>query len=477
MNARASARPGTPRRASRGWPLCLAVCAACAGGPRATEDRAARDPIDGVIEPVMAKLHVPGMGVAIVQGGAVEKLRGYGVASLEWPTPVDATTRFQIASSTKVFTGTLVMLLVQDGKLALDRSVSAYLPDAPAAWQGMTVRQLAAHAGGLPDDVDPALASVADAYAALKGKPLRFPPGTQSRYGTGDFIVLAHAIETVTGQRFDELLRARIFAPLGFTCTSFDHASQEGPVRTADVIGNRATVYRWKGDRQRSARYLYPEYTYASGGLFSCLADLARWAAAMDRHTLLTAESERAMAAGFRIGEQDTGFGVVFSVGELRGRRWFGHSGGPALADVLRLPDEQLTVIVLANQQRLYPNLAARIASELLPPAAPPPAGADADPAGSARLRQVAEQMQTGALDDAAFTSALRAEVVPMLREWGPLQLASLPALDRFVLASERRSDRGRVRTYRAGYGKTNGRWTFTLDDQGRIADLDFAID
>ncbi len=431
------------------------------------------DAVDTFVADVMRKLHVPGVGVAVVRAGKVEKLRGYGLANLEWQTPVAADTRFQLASTTKLFTGTLLMLLVQDGKLALADPIGKYLPDAPPAWKNITIAHLAAHASGIAGNRDDKAATVADAYRAVRARPPAFSPGARSDYGGGDFDVLVHILERVSGQPFVELVRTRVWTPLGLTCTSFDDASQDGLMRTARVIPHRASVYGFVDGQQQLQWFLFPAHTYAMGGAYSCLSDLAKWAQAMDRGTLLTTAGEARAATPFALGDGSAGeFGVVFATGSLRGRRRYGHSGGPALADVVRLPDEKLTVIVLANQQRLNPNLAPTIAGLFLPP--PTIAAlADTQPELTKTLRAVAAGYAAGQLDDAAFAPSVRAELVPELRVWGPVIAGIWPAIDRWTLVDESQSASGSVRRYAAQAGKFSVRWTFTLDDGGRILQVE----
>jgi CubicO group peptidase (beta-lactamase class C family) len=304
--------------------LLLGGCAA-QNPPRAAQNERGgpADPVDAYIHAVMEKNHVPGAAVAIVRAGKVEKMATYGVRDLESEAKVGPDTSFQIASATKVFTATLVMLLVQEGKLGLDDPISKYLPDAPEAWKAITVRHLAAHASGLKDDPEDKLdaaASVAARYEAAKKSPLAYTPGEKSEYALTDYVVLTHILETITGQRFDELLQSRIFRPLGFSCTRFEHATQEGPVRYADVVPRRATTYRFRDGAQQRTWYLYPVHAYAGGGAFSCIKDLARWAVAMDEGTWLTPETQKAAAAAFKLNDgRPGGYGVVFGVSRLRG--------------------------------------------------------------------------------------------------------------------------------------------------------------
>ena len=89
---------------------------------------AAADPVDDIIREQMQVSHLPGVAIAIVDNGRVTKLAGYGQANLEWPAMVDADTRFQLASATKLFTAILLMRSVEQGELSLDDPISRFLP-------------------------------------------------------------------------------------------------------------------------------------------------------------------------------------------------------------------------------------------------------------------------------------------------------------------------------------------------------------
>jgi len=386
-------------------------------------DRLGNERADATIAQVMSRMHVPGMALVVVRDGTVIKESSYGVASLELGVPVTASTRFQIASATKVLTGTLVMQLVQEHVLALDAPVRRYLPDVPPAWDRVTIAQLAAHASGIPDAgilerPESAAGTVEQVTASLAKRPLAFAPGTRAQYGLSDFVVLTRVIETLTGKSFEALLHDR----LGLQCTGFDHVGDDGPTRRADIIPGRVGVYRWEGDHQRSAEYYYPKWAYPSGGAFACAADLARWAVAMDQGKLLSPESERLAATQFELADgRPCEFGVVFTAGTIRGHRVYGHPGGPALADIVRLPDDKLTVVVLANQKTLYPNTASVIAQLYLPRTALP-----------APIREAPELRAT-------------------LERADPAQIAALPPLDHIEQVGENR--------YRATYGEVVMGW------------------
>ena len=114
---------------------------------------AAADPIDDYLAAQMRRNHIPALSVVVVRDGVEVKIRSHGTANLEWESPATPDTVFQLASVTKIFTATALMRLVERGVLALDAPLSKYLADTPQAWQRITVRHLATHTSGLPDDL------------------------------------------------------------------------------------------------------------------------------------------------------------------------------------------------------------------------------------------------------------------------------------------------------------------------------------
>ena len=107
---------------------------------------------------------------------------------------------------------------------------------------------------------------------------------------------------------------------------------------------------------------MFPSWTYPAGGLFSSIEDLSMWAVGLDKHIMLRPEIEEKMwtAAKTRDGKVSP-FGVGWIVADYKGERATGHSGGPALADIVRLPDRKVTAIVLTNQVELRPFLTMKV--------------------------------------------------------------------------------------------------------------------
>lgn len=327
------------------------------------------DRVDDYIRKQMALNHVPGAAVAIVRDGRIAKLQTYGLANLEWQQRVTPDTAFQLASSTKPFTGMLLMRLQEAGRLSLDASIARYLSNTPEAWKAITVRHLADHSSGIPDNVKVKPDATLDDYvAAAAAMPLAHAPGTSSEYGIGGYTVLAKVIEAAAGMPYPQALRQYVTGPLGLRA-DFEYSGGEPNMRSTEVVPKRAGVYDWNDGRHRNFSFHFGPLGYDAGGLLASVSDLAKVAVALDKGSFLRKESMQAMWTPAQLGNGAlNGFGIGWVVGEFNGRKTVGHSGGPALSDILRMPEERATFIVLTNGQKLYPYLAKGVSELFYPP-------------------------------------------------------------------------------------------------------------
>ena len=435
------------------------------------------DGVDDYLRAQMEKNHIPGLAVAIIRDGKIIKLQGYGQANLEWDSRVTTNTAFQLASSTKPMTGTALMLLVQEGKIALDDKISKYLPDSPATWQDISVRHLITHSSGLKDDLSQQkIVTVEDAVKAASALPLNYQPGERSAYGLIDFVVLTRIIEKVTGKKFQDFLRERIFEPLGMTATKFDNATEDGPIRVSDLVKQRASIYSWGGGKQKPFAFLYSSWAYSAGGLYSSASDLSKWVVALDNGKLLSRASLEQMWARQKLNDgKDNSFGIGWVIKTYHGRKTVGHSGGPALADILRFPDEKLTIVVLTNQQRLFPRLAEGVADFFIP--APPLRETrgieDNDEKLTFMLRAVLLDAAQGKVNADLFDSEALKSLVPAFKDFGPVFFSSLDPLQSFVLVEQSTESERRIRRYRTLFGKKPVIWTFVLSKDGKIISME----
>jgi CubicO group peptidase (beta-lactamase class C family) len=333
-------------------------------------DATSADKVDNYLKAEMAKKHIPGLAVAVIRDGRVIRTTGYGLANLEYGAPVTQETVFQIASATKPLTGTALMLLVEDGKIGLDDKITKYLPDLPTAFSNITVRNLASHTSGIKDVLAmPEKPETREqVIKTISPLPVDSAPGEKEAYNLTGYGLLLMIMEKVSGKSFPELLNDRLFKPLGMNSTCFNNSDNRAWARISDVIENRASVYIWEGERQHIYDYFYPSWTYSGGGLFSTASDLAKWAVAIDSGKLLKNSSLEQMWTPVKLNNGKTGnFALGWISDVVKDHKVVGHSGGPALADILRFRDEKLTVIVLTNQRTLEPYLAGEVATFYLP--------------------------------------------------------------------------------------------------------------
>lgn len=214
--------------------------------------RGQTDRVDDYLSAQMVKNHIPAVSVAVIQNGKLIKLRSYGVANLEWNARATPDTAFQLASATKPFTGLLLMKLVEAGKLSLDAPLTTFFPQAPASWQQITVRHLAAHTSGLTDALgSDKLDTVDQIVTAAMKQPLRYEPGARSEYGFTDYVVLTKILEQVAGKPYPLLLRQMLVEPLGLVSTAFNNEQEQGPIRLSDPLPKRADVYLWQRGSQK----------------------------------------------------------------------------------------------------------------------------------------------------------------------------------------------------------------------------------
>lgn len=430
------------------------------------------DPIDDIVRAAMSRSHIPGTAVAVVERGRVVKLAGYGLANLEWQVPVDGDTAFQLASATKIVTGIALMRLVERGKLSLDDPLTTFFPDAPPSWAGIRVAHLATHTSGLDDDLGQPRPQGVDAIvAAAQRRPLLYAPGSEARYGFTDFVVLRALLERVAAKPLPSILEEEIFKPLHLDGPRFAFARNDSPsIRSADIVPHRASIHAWSDGHQRVSDFLYGEPGYGAGGLHASIRDLATLLAALDRGTLLEADSWRTLQTPPLLADgRRAGFGIGWTTRRYRGATVVGHSGGPALADILRVDARQLTIIVLCNQQRYYPLLAEAIADLYLPPAPAAAAIDDARPALTALLRTTLRDAAAARIDGATFERGTANTSFGFLGDFGRALLDAVGPLGTSDLLSDHLDGERRVRTYRLAFAHKTMTWRLETNGAGRI--------
>ena len=297
---------------------------------------------------------VPGACVIVLHQGKPVIRGAFGMADLEQETVTTTATNYRLASVTKQFTATAVLMLMEEGALSLDAPLRKWLPSLPERAAGATLRQLLTHTSGIIDyeDLVPAGRAAplqdADVLRLLESEPRTYyTPGSAYRYSNGGYALLALAVERASGKRFATFLRERIFGPLGMSGTV---AHREGVSRVA----HRAYGYSWiDGDWRRTDQSL-TSAVLGDGGVYSSIDDLAKWDAALYEGRLLRPESlQLAFAPATATDDPATRYGFGWRItGETV---W--HSGESVgfRNVIVRWPRRRLSVIVLTNRNEPEP--------------------------------------------------------------------------------------------------------------------------
>ena len=235
-------------------------------------------------------------GVILVgRGGDIAWQGGFGDAVREWEIANAPDVRYPIASLTKQFTAVLIMQAMQEELLELDQTLGELLPwYTGEARNRVTVRDLLSHTSGIPDTpvvlyTNPSPEAEDARWVAENhcSGALQFDPGTGFDYTNTDYHLLGAVLEAVHGQRFEEIVRARIVEPLALSDTRLARRDEVWARRPVDYVPAengwlRAIPFEW-------------ENWGAAGGLYSTVTDLHRWNQALSRHELLSAETTELM--------------------------------------------------------------------------------------------------------------------------------------------------------------------------------------
>jgi len=355
----------------------------------------------------------PGGILAVLRRGEPCFVQPFGLADVETREPVTRATVFYLASVAKEFTAACVLHAAAAGKLALDEPITKRVPGLPASYAAVRLVNLIEHRGGVPDVYDlaigldlgrEALASNAGALALLRKLPqLDFKPGTRFRYSNSGYVLLAEALGAATQGSLAAYARANLFAPLGMKSAHFS-----GDAELAALPCARS--YRRAGDAWEALELTTG--LVGPGGMWASLDDLARWERAAFEggfgdealrarlvqppvlgpgawlHPTLGAYGAGVMMS------TDRGLAVVRAAGEAFGFQ----------AEILRYPEQELSVVVLANADLDLDNLPEDAAGVVLREEfraareASAPAGARATPADLARFGRFWREEDSGVL-------------------------------------------------------------------------------
>lgn len=306
--------------------------------------------IDAYLKAAVSVKHFSG-AVLVARAGKPLISSGYGMANYELDVPNTSQTVFRLASITKPFTATAIMMLQERGKLKVTDPLCQYLANCPTAWQPITIRHLLTHTSGIPDFFN------SEAYTPIRTQPLprprllerlgsmplEFAPGEKASYCTTCYYLLGMVIERASGTSYDDFLQQNIFTPLGLTHT--------GPDQGDRLVKNRAAGYQMRNGSLVNAPYVDRSNSFGAGGLYSTVEDLLQWEQSLYTEKLLSRQSLDAMFAPGQEVFPGVRYGYGWGTMTQFGRQALTHKGDtPGFSNMLvRFSSERTTIIVLGN--------------------------------------------------------------------------------------------------------------------------------
>lgn len=322
----------------------------------------------------MEKQKIPGLQCVVIYQNRIIFSKALGKANVEFMVPTTKNTIFSINSITKVFTGTAIMQLAEEGKIGIENPVSDYLDSLPANWKSVTVKQLLGHTSGLPDVEDNYTGGLVGnkgedtAWQIVKTMPLQFQPGEQFSYNATNYLLLGKIIEKYVKVPFEQFIQKYQFDVAGMKETFYGNSY--------DAVKNKAPTYSYYYQDKSTGEYIkgyrllevyeeFPKMLRTDAGMFSTAEEMAQWILALQTKRLLKDEqSIKTMWTPVKLNNgEHGGFGGILNAYAL-GWPVVERALHPAVAPIgggraafLIYPHDNLTIILLTNLTGCSPEL------------------------------------------------------------------------------------------------------------------------
>ena len=297
--------------------------------------------------------------VLVAENGKVVYKGDFGMANMEWNIPNTPDTKFRLGSITKQFTATVILQLVEQGKIKLDGKLSDYLPDyRKDVGEKVTIHHLLTHTSGIPsytsqpgffENVSRNPYKVDEFVKKYASGNLEFEPGSKFLYNNSGYFLLGAIIEHVTGKPYEQVLQENIFDPVGMKNTGYDHYGT--------ILPKRAAGYVKTPDSYANAPYLDMSIPYAAGSLYSTVEDLFLWDQALYTDKLLSAQSRALMYTPF-LDNYAYGWTITHASFKVNNADVpvITHGGGinGFTTTIVRFPKEKNLIVMLDNTNTEY---------------------------------------------------------------------------------------------------------------------------
>jgi CubicO group peptidase (beta-lactamase class C family) len=293
-----------------------------------------------------------GACVLAIDDGKVVFEHASGFADIDTKTPCTSQTNFRMASVSKQFTATAVMLLVDRGQLSLDDKLTKFFPGFPKYGDKITVKQLLAHTSGIPAYeglIPPGTTLQLDDYDVLHllmdTKAPKFAAGEKFEYSNSGYTLLGLIVEQIAQKPFHDFMASEVFRPLGMKQSVLYQ-------RGLNEISNRAYGHVKKGDKWVRSDQSLTSAVRGDGGVYTSLQDYRKWLAGIDDQKLLSKESYKAMFSPQVQTDRDRShYGYGWFIDEYRGEPRIHHNGDTHgfRACVQRFPKRGAAILIQLN--------------------------------------------------------------------------------------------------------------------------------
>ncbi|MEM8510155.1 MAG: serine hydrolase domain-containing protein [Bacteroidota bacterium] len=293
----------------------------------------------------------PGAVYLIAKGEQQLFKKAYGLSNLELEIPMVIHNVFEIGSLTKQFTAISILILVEQGKLKLDDTVSTHIPNYPNG-NFITIHHLLTHTSGIKDftrlkglnKIAKADLTAKELVDFFKKEPLDFMPGEKFEYCNSGYILLGYIIELVTKKSYGEFVAETIFKTLNMTNSYYGNHRK--------VVPNRASGYSKKDNRYINSRYISFSIPFSSGALMSTVEDMFKWQKGVKNHILINEESTKKVFTNYRLNNgENIDYGYGWHIKTRNGIQIYEHGGSifGFKSMGVYIPEEDIYILSLTN--------------------------------------------------------------------------------------------------------------------------------
>lgn len=283
--------------------------------------------VDSLISTVFKDKNGPGAVFMVAKDGKAIYQKAFGKANLELGVDMNTKNVFQLGSMTKQFTAIAILMLAEQGKLAVTDPITKYLPDYPAG-DKITLHELLTHTSGIKDftkmksiqQIAQKDLSPKELIAFFKNEPMDFLPGEKFDYNNSGYVILGHIIELVSGETYENYIQKYIFEKIGMENSRY--------ASDLAVINNRAYGYNKKETGYINKAKISFTIPFSSGSLMSTLGDMLKWQNALNLNLLLKPETINTAFTTYKLNSGEAfNYGYGWHLKEINGVATREHGG------------------------------------------------------------------------------------------------------------------------------------------------------